>query len=31
MIIDSGQRYQWSVAEPAEFWRSMWDFGGIRA
>jgi acetoacetyl-CoA synthetase len=21
--------YQWSVSRPLEFWRAMWDFGGI--
>src|SRR5205823_1134463 len=31
MNIDYAQLYEWSIAEPAEFWQSMWDFGGIRA
>src|SRR5438874_3392813 len=31
MNIDYEQLYRWSIAEPAEFWQSMWDFGGIRA
>src|SRR5919109_3493684 len=23
--------YAWSIAQPAEFWTTMWDFGGIRS
>jgi acetoacetyl-CoA synthetase len=29
--IDYAQLYQWSIAEPAQFWDAMWDFGAIRA
>src|SRR4051812_20119926 len=31
MSIDYAELYQWSVAEPSEFWQSMWEFGGIQA
>ena len=26
---DYGALHAWSVAEPAQFWRSLWDFAGI--
>ena len=26
---DYGALHRWSVAEPAQFWRSVWDFAGI--
>ncbi len=26
---DYGALHAWSIAEPAQFWRSMWDFAGI--
>ena len=26
---DYGALHAWSVAEPAQFWHSMWDFAGI--
>ena len=26
---DYGALHAWSVAEPAQFWRSLWDFSGI--
>src|SRR4029453_12982237 len=31
MNLDYAQLYEWSISEPAEFWQSVWDFGGIRA
>jgi acetoacetyl-CoA synthetase len=31
MNIDYRQLYEWSINQPAEFWQSMWEFGGIRA
>src|SRR5688500_3278997 len=23
------EMYEWSIAKPEEFWRAMWDFGGV--
>ena len=28
-VADYGALHAWSVAEPAQFWRSLWDFCGI--
>ncbi len=28
---DYASLYQWSIAEPAEFWEACWEFSGIRA